>query len=196
MEIFLIAVLLFLFVVAFPFLFEVRFYVNVLENFGMVTLKFCGIRVYFAKLKIKGKNVVIKTNKKRTNKEIEISGEKIDFAKNFLEEVIDVLSLRKFCLYLNLGTSNPFLTAMIGGIASSITNFVALKLKIEKPHSDIVLINNSNFERTCAVLSTRVRFFITLSDVGLSFLRALKKTRKEEMENGNRVTTKQGKNNH
>ena len=76
MEIFLILVLLFLFVIAFPFLFEVRFYVNVFENFGMVTLKFCGIRVYFAKLKIKGKNIVIKTSRKRTSKEIEISTEK------------------------------------------------------------------------------------------------------------------------
>ena len=196
MEIFLITVLLFLFVIAFPFLFEIRFYVNVLENFGMITLKFCGIRVYFAKLKIKGKNIVIKTARKRTAKEIEISGEKIDFAKNFFEELVDVLSLRKLCIYFNLGTPNPFWTAMLGGIASSITNFVALTLKMKKPHSDIVLVNNSNFERTCAVLSARVRFFITLSDVGLSFLRALKKTKKEEMENGNRITTKQSKNNH
>lgn len=182
MEIFLITVLLFLFFIAFPFLFEVRFYVNVFENFGMLTLKFCGIRVYFAKLKIKGKNIVIKTARKRTAKEIEISSEKIDFAKNFFEELVDVLSLRKLCIYFNLGTPNPFLTAMIGGVTSSITNFIALKLKMKKPHSDIVLVNNCNFERTCAVLSTRVRFFVTLSDVGLSFLRAIRKTRKEEIE--------------
>lgn len=182
MEIFLITVLLFLFIIAFPFLFEVRFYVNVFENFGMLTLKFCGIRVYFAKLKIKGKNIVIKTARKRTAKEIEISSEKIDFAKNFFEELVDVLSLRKLCIYFNLGTPNPFLTAMIGGVTSSITNFIALKLKMKKPHSDIVLVNNCNFERICAVLSTRVRFFVTLSDVGLSFLRALRKTRKEEIE--------------
>ena len=176
MEIFLITVLLFLFIIAFPFLFEVRFYVNVFENFGMLTLKFCGIRVYFAKLKIKGKNIVIKTARKRTAKEIEISSE------NFFEELVDVLSLRKLCIYFNLGTPNPFLTAMIGGVTSSITNFIALKLKMKKPHSDIVLVNNCNFERTCAVLSTRVRFFVTLSDVGLSFLRAIRKTRKEEIE--------------
>ena len=182
MEIFLILVLLFLFIIAFPFLFEVRFYVNVLENFGMLTLKFCGIRVYFAKLKMRGKSILISTKRKRSDKEIEISTEKINFAKNFFEELVDVLSLRKLCVYLNVGVQNPFITAMIGGAMSSITNIVALKLKMKKPHSDIVLLNHSNFEKTCVVFSTRIRFFITLSDVGLSFLRAAKKTKKEEIK--------------
>lgn len=182
MEIFLILVLLFLFIIAFPFLFEVRFYVNVLENFGMLTLKFCGIRVYFAKLKMRGKSILISTKRKRSDKEIEISTEKINFAKNFFEELVDVLSLRKLCVYLNVGVQNPFITAIIGGAMSSITNIVALKLKMKKPHSDIVLLNHSNFEKTCVVFSTRIRFFITLSDVGLSFLRAAKKTKKEEIK--------------
>lgn len=182
MEIFLIPVLLFLFIIAFPFLFEVRFYVNVLENFGMLTLKFCGIRVYFAKLKMRGKSILISTKRKRSDKEIEISTEKINFAKNFFDELVDVLSLRKLCVYLNVGVQNPFITAMIGGAMSSITNIVALKLKMKKPHSDIVLLNHSNFEKTCVVFSTRIRFFITLSDVGLSFLRAAKKTKKEEIK--------------
>lgn len=182
MEIFLILVLLFLFIIAFPFLFEVRFYVNVLENFGMLTLKFCGIRVYFAKLKMRGKSILISTKRKRSDKEIEISTEKINFAKNFFDELVDVLSLRKLCVYLNVGVQNPFITAMIGGAMSSITNIVALKLKMKKPHSDIVLLNHSNFEKTCVVFSTRIRFFITLSDVGLSFLRAAKKTKKEEIK--------------
>lgn len=182
MEIFLILVLLFLFIIAFPFLFEVRFYVNVLENFGMLTLKFCGIRVYFAKLKMRGKSIFISTKRKRSDKEIEISTEKINFAKNFFDELVDVLSLRKLCVYLNVGVQNPFITAMIGGAMSSITNIVALKLKMKKPHSDIVLLNHSNFEKTCVVFSTRIRFFITLSDVGLSFLRAAKKTKKEEIK--------------
>ncbi|MGN1162525.1 MAG: hypothetical protein ACI4T2_01155 [Christensenellales bacterium] len=148
----------------------------------MLTLKFCGIRVYFAKLKMRGKSILISTKRKRSDKEIEISTEKINFAKNFFEELVDVLSLRKLCVYLNVGVQNPFITAMIGGAMSSITNIVALKLKMKKPHSDIVLLNHSNFEKTCVVFSTRIRFFITLSDVGLSFLRAAKKTKKEEIK--------------
>ncbi len=177
-----ILMLLFLFVIAFPFLFEIRFFVNALENFGMIALKFCGIRIYFAKLKIRGRSIVIKTKRKRSYKEIELSSEKIDFAQNFFQELTEVLALRKLCLYSNIGVGNPFYTALLGGVLENVSSIIAIKLKSKKPHADIVVLNNSNFDKTSVVLSVRVRFFITLLDAGLSFLRAVKKTRKEEIE--------------
>lgn len=182
MEIFLILMLFFLFVIAFPFLFEVRLFVNVLDNFGMITFKFCGIRVYFAKLKIRGRNIVVKTKRKRSYREIELSSEKIDFAQNFFQELTEVLALRKLCVYSNVGVGNPFYSALVGGILENATNALALKLKSKRPHADFVILNNTNFEKASIVLSVRIRFFITLLDTGLGFLRAVKKTRKEEIE--------------
>ena len=70
MEILLITLLFILIILAFPFLFEIRAYVDILDNFGMVAFKIFGIRVYFARLKVENKAIVIRRKNNKTIKEI------------------------------------------------------------------------------------------------------------------------------
>ncbi len=180
METILVIMLFILFLVAFPLLFEVRVYANLLENFGMITLRVFGLRVYFAKLKIKGKTLIITTKKKRKSQDIEVSSQEIDFATNFYKQLTEVVALRKLCFYTKVGTKNPLVSAMLGGICQLAINALAITAKNSKNHSDVVVVCGTDFARNCAVISLRVRCFITLIDVGLSFIKAKKQTKKQE----------------
>lgn len=181
MKIFLISLLLFFFILAFPILVEIRIFANVLQNFGMATFRIYGLKVYFSKVRLKDKKVIIKTKRKKTEKEIELSSENIDFAKNFFKEVINVLSLRKFCIYTKIGSSNPFVSAIIGGFIGNILNALSIRLKVYKRQCDIVALFATNFYKADIVASIRTRFFITPIDLIISLVRAFKKTKKEKI---------------
>ena len=182
MEILLITLLFILIILAFPFLFEIRAYVDILDNFGMVAFKIFGIRVYFARLKVENKAIVIRRKNNKTIKEIKLSSDNIDFVKNFFKEMLEVVAVRKICVYSRVGTGNCFSGALLGGFVGALLSNVGVALKVYRRHADIVMVNSTDFYNPKACMAVRTRFFITPIDVVVGLIKAVKKTRKERLE--------------
>lgn len=101
--------------VLFPMFIQFRFYINILNNFGAVSICLFFVPIYSFQFKLKPKSVNIFRRKKE--REVDFSFKNIDFLVVFLKNIFVLTSFFKINYYACFSNrKNPMQTALFCGI--------------------------------------------------------------------------------
>lgn len=180
-SIFLLILLFFIILLLVPFGFRVKFFYSLKTNRGAIAIKLWGIKIINLKIKIKGNQILLVKNHKRSKNEIAVGEPELKFLRFFNEEIKDKVKFRSIHAYMRFGVENPFYSAILSsGLVDLIMGFFAY-LKNKRQSMTCKLVSYTSFTEFNFILGFNVRMSISILDVLYAILMAVLRTRTDRL---------------
>lgn len=180
-SLYLLFVLFFIVLLVFPFTFTLKFAYDVKNNCGAISLGLF-FNFFVAKLKRKGTEILLITQKRNTNVNLEVGEKQLKFVKHFKEEIQNKVKIRKVNVYSKLGSENPFVASMFSSTFSIAVSIFLSRLKIKQPTGSFVYRPTTIFSEGFCAAAVTAKVAVSLFDVLFSFIMAVLKTRKDRKQ--------------
>lgn len=163
---------IFMLLLIFPIVFQLRFTVLPLENNCVVALYFFKIKLFYFVVSFHGTMVRIENDKKLKYKEIEFSRAQFDTMQHFLSKVSKKIKLKEMEIMYNVGTGDAFSSAMLCGELNQILIQSFLWIRKIKPTTTIKLFDNVSYNRRVCVFVLNNKISFTPLDILSTFVYA------------------------
>ena len=177
---YLLILTIFILFITFPFTFTIKASYDVIENCGSLGVKTLFLNLFVAKIKRKGMDLLIITQKKNSKIDFEVGEKQWAFIKNFKNEISNKLKIRKIFFYSNLGLENPFYSAMFSSSFLIFISILISRLKAFEPTGKFVHKGSTNFYNNKFSLGIKFRFAVSIYDILYTFIYSILKTKKDD----------------
>ena len=159
LEIVTILVVVLVFLAILPIFIRIEWFVNVLENVGVVALNLWGIRVKCIQFRL-SKEVITIVKKGGKTKQIKLNlfDPQVIFMRYFIKSMFSLIILRHIRVYVDVGsTGNALFASLIGGGVYAMLESVFAIIKTRKSYAellfDIVPHSETNEGKVCGSAS-------------------------------------------
>lgn len=159
--------------IIFPISFNLYFSYNLNTNSGFFSIKIWKLNLKKYRIKRKGKEIIFIEKHKDKDLEIELNEKQIRFFELFFKEVKGKIRISNFELESEIGEENPFISAILSGIFSSIILAFFARLKSSQPTASFKFKNNANFFEAVFNMKTSLEFSISIFDIIYSLFIAI-----------------------
>ncbi len=180
-SLYLLFVILVIVFLIFPFTFTLKFAYDVKNNCGAISLGLF-FNFFVAKLKRKGTEILLITQKKNSNVNLEVGEKQLKFVKHFKEEIQNKVKIRKVNIYSKLGAQNPFVASIFSSSFTIAVSILLSRLKNKQPTGSFVYRPTTSFSSDFFAAAATAKVAVSLFDVLFSFLMAILKTRNDRKE--------------
>ena len=180
-SLYLLILIFFIVVLIVPLGFRGKCFYSLKTNHGFIAIKLWGIKIVNLKIKIKGNQILIIKNHKRSKDEIAVGEPELKFLRFFNDEIKDKIKLRSLNSYMRIGLENPFYSAILSsGVNDFILGFFAY-VKNKRPSASCRLVTHTSFTENNFILCFNVRISISILDVIYSVIIAILRTRTDRL---------------
>ena len=180
-SLYLIILIFFIVVLITPLGFKIKFFYDVKNNRGAISIKLWFIWIKKIKLKIKGKKIFLIEKHKNREIEIELNEPQIRFLKFFTSEVRDKVKIRSVIANSKVGLNNPMLASFFSSVVSNfILGFFAF-VKNKRPSACFKLTNYTDFYSFNFIVGIYSRFSLSILDVVYSFVVSVLRTGRDRI---------------
>lgn len=176
----LIIVVFFLVILIVPIYANLHVSYDVLSNVGSLSLFIFGIKIFAYKLKFKGRQLVLMSQKETKDVELELSDKQMRFLEQLNSELKQKVVVKKIAVLSRIGMEDAYVTALVNGIFVSIVNSALAYIKNLKSMAKIELVNEPAYNGKHFTACTYVKFTITIIDLLYSLFMALVIKRRSE----------------
>lgn len=180
-SLYLLILIFFIIILITPLGFRGKCVYSLKSNRGAISIKLWGIRIIFLKVKVKGNQILLVKNHKRSKNEIAVGKPQLRFLKFFNDEIKDKIKLRSIDGYMRVGLDNPFYSAMLSSGVSDVVLAFFSRLKTERPSASYHLTTHTSFTESNFVFGFNIRLSISILDVIYSILIAILRTRTDRL---------------
>lgn len=176
----LIVVAIIFLIIFFPLFLQLRFYVNLLENLGAVSISLFGIVPLFAFRFNIQKDALRIISKKQKEKDLKFFAPNAYFVMKFLKLVLQKLLIFEITLFAGCGKKQDAMTlAMLSGVLISAVHILFAILSTQK-NFEASFVCDKNFENDELKFSGFVSIFILPFTILICLMKALKISQKRE----------------
>lgn len=180
-SLYLIILIFFIVVLITPLGFRIKFFYDVKNNRGAISIKLWFIWIKKIKLKIKGKKIFLIEKHKNREIEIELNEPQIRFLKFFSTEVKDKVKIRSVIAHSKVGVDNPMLSGFFSSFISNVILSFFAFVKNKRPSACFKLTNYTNFYGFNLIVGVYSRFSLSIFDVIYSFIMSILRTGKDRV---------------
>lgn len=157
-----LAIFLCLIVVPIPIALEIKY--SPYKNFGNLTIKIIGLKIFVATFSVKGMGLIITTKKGIEYQQFDISVSKrqLVYMQNLVYQIKDKIKVKYLCVNAKIGTGEALNTAMTIGILNMIFGSLFGFVKNEKQTATMLLNISPNWD-------TKVFDVMLFTNVAISF---------------------------
>lgn len=179
-SLYLLILIIIVLLIIFPFCFNFAFEYNLNTNNGYFVIKVWKFKLKKYKIKRKGKAIIFIEKHKDSELEIEFNKEQIRFLKFFLNEIKEKIKIINLETRTKIGLLNPFSSAILSGIFSSVILSFFARLKSIQPTASFKLENETNFFESTFNMKAYLKLSISIFDGIFSLFIATLKSKTDE----------------
>lgn len=166
----LIVVVFFLIIAIIPIFAKAYVTFDFLNNIGVISLYVFCFKVITYKAKFEKFNLVLYTNKGKTDVQVEVSSKQLRFLKQLSAQLKQKIILKNLSFYTRFGLLDAYATAIVTGIFNSLISAFMGYIKNTKKSAKMQIFNNPNYNGSNFTIVCNVKCFVTLFDVIYSLL--------------------------
>lgn len=171
---------LFILLLVFPIVFDLRVTTLPFQNNLVVALFFFRIKLFYTEISVHGKRLRMANDKKIVYKEIEFDKVEFDTMQHFVKKVSNKIKIKSVDVIYNIGVGDAFESAMICGGINQLFLQTFLFVKRIKPTATLTLHDNVSYNGDACVFVLNGKLSFSLLDILTTFLYAFV-TRKRNM---------------
>lgn len=160
----------FILLIVFPILIEIRFSYNPLFNRGVVALFIFKKKIFYFLFSFHGTYIELQNEKETKTQELQFESEKFEVMEEFGMQVAKKLKLKKFYIFYNIGVGDAFCGAMLCGFINQIFSYLFLFLKSKKPTASFCVYDTVSYNKEVFELAGVTQISISLFDIAYSYL--------------------------
>ena len=180
-SLYLLILLFFIIILIVPLGFHGKCFYSLKSNRGAISIKLWGIKLISYKIKVKGKQIYILSNSKRSKEEIEVGAPELKFVNFFTDEVKDKIKLRSVNAYLRIGLENPLYSALLSSSVCDVILGAFSFFKNKRPTASYNLTTHTSFIENNFILALNVRLSLSILDVLYSILIAILRSKTDRL---------------
>lgn len=169
----LLIVLFFFIILVFPMFLKLYFYYSPLKNSGLVIIKLWFIKISHYSFQLKTNSIIIRSKKERKQIEYQFSDPKLKFYEYFYMQMKRKTKLKCLDIYSEVGTGNPFHSALLSALVNITYKILASYIKNIKFSSSVIVNTKTNFKEPAFLVSIFCKASITLFDIIYCFFISL-----------------------
>lgn len=162
----------FVVVLIFPIILEIRVSYNPIFNRGVVSLYFFKINFTYFFVSVCNGGLMIENEKTKKKIDIKFSDQKFEVVEELWRQMIDKVKLKKLLMFYSIGFGNAFDNAMLCGAINQIIIQIFLFVKSKKPTANLGLFDNVSYNTSTFEIAVRAQISLTFCDLVYSFLLA------------------------
>lgn len=160
----------FILLLIFPVLIEVRLSYNPLFNRGVVALFVLKKKIFYYIVSFHGSYIELENENETKRQKLEFSSPEFAVMEEFGKQVKDKIRLKKLYVFYNIGTGDSFSSAMLcGAINLALTQFF-LMIKNKKPTASLCVYDTVSYNKVCSEIALIGQASISLFDIVYSYL--------------------------
>lgn len=164
---------LFVLVLVFPMIIEVRLSYNLIDNKGVVALFFLKKQLFYYIISFHGTNIRLENKKQTKIQNLKFSDPKFAIVEKFVEQIKDKIKLKKVYAFYNIGIGDAFQSALLCGLINQILIHFFLYLKNQKPTASLCVYDTISYNIEMFEVACRVEISISIFDVAYSYLNSV-----------------------
>lgn len=180
-SLYLLFLIFFIILLIIPLGFRGKCFYSLKTNHGVIAIKLWGIKIINLKIKVKGNQILIIKNHKRSKDEIAVGEPELKFLRFFNDEIKDKIKLRSLNCCMRVGLENPFYSAILSSGVSDFILGVFAYIKNKRPSASCNLVTHTSFTENNFILCFNVRMSISILDVIYSIIIAILRTRTDRL---------------
>ncbi len=171
----------FIVVLIFPLTFDIKLSYDLLENRGGFSIRLWFIWIKVARIKRKGKGVILIEKHKNNEIEVELTEPQLRFLRFFNQEVNNKIKIRKVNVYSKFGVGEPFKSALFSSAISNLILGIFARLRTIQPTASFRLENNTDFYDNSFIVAISARLALSIFDVLYTFVISILRTRQDRI---------------
>ncbi len=161
---------IFLLVLVFPIVVEVRVSANPLINRGVVALFVFGIKIFYFIVSFHGTYVLIENEEETKKQELDFKSHQFEFMQEFVGQMKDKIKLKKLYIFYNIGTGDAFSSSIVCGLINLAVTQFFVYLKSYKPTASLCIYDTVSYNKQEFEVAARSQVSISFFDVAYSYL--------------------------
>lgn len=163
-----------------PIKLEGRVSYNVLEKTGAFGIFVFKLKIDYQQFWIEHKKIITKKENEVEKHELNMQSKEMLFLKMFMAEIKDKTRLKEISVFYNLGTSDAFQSAMLGGLINTTLICVMGSIKNAKPTASLGVYDTISYNRKICQFAVKAVMSISLFDIVYSLIHSVILTKKNE----------------
>ena len=169
----LIVVVFFLILLIIPFFCKVHLSYDILNNLGVLSVYVFFIKIIVLKIKLKGKDIILISEKNKKQIETKISKKQMRFLEQLNAQLKQKIIVRKISAYSRIGTGDAMSSALISGLFTSVVSSLFAYIKNTKKSAKLMVKTEPDYNGNSLIFSFYLSFMITIFDIIYSLIMAL-----------------------
>lgn len=164
---------LFIFLLVFPMIIEVRVSYNLIDNKGAVALFIFKKQLFYYIISFHGSYIRLENKKQTKIQNLKFSDPKFAIVEKFGKQIKDKIKLKKVYAFYNIGIGDAFESAMLCGLINQILMHFFLYLKNQKPTASLCVYDTISYNIEMFEVACRAQISVSFFDVVYSYLNSV-----------------------